>query len=99
MPAIERDEFQTAMMRAHERIDAIGQSVTRQEAIVERIEAFGDKIHTAIFGNGKPGVLTRLANLEVGQKIYIVIYGSLAFLQISTTIGIAVAVIKTGVIK
>ena len=57
---INRDEYQNSMARLHERIDGIAGNTIRIEVAAQHITKAVDRIHEAVFGNGKPGALHRI---------------------------------------
>ena len=57
---IEREEYQGAMARLHERLDGIATNTTKIEVAAEYMTKATERIHEAIFGNGKPGALHRI---------------------------------------
>lgn len=64
---IKREEYQKGMDRLHQRIDNIASDVSAIKTASEFIVKSADKIHEAVFGNGKPGALQRIT--QVWTKI------------------------------
>jgi hypothetical protein len=63
MDCINREEYQKAMDRLHQRIDNISSDVAAIKVASEFIMKSADKIHEAVFGNGKPGALQRITQM------------------------------------
>jgi hypothetical protein len=60
---IKREEYQRGMDRLHERIDGIASDVSEIKTASKFIKESADKIHEAVFGNGKPGALQRITQM------------------------------------
>jgi hypothetical protein len=84
---IKREEYQQSMARLHERLDGIATNTTKIEVAAEYISKSVDRMHEAIFGNGKPGALQRIT--QVWTKISIqwwLIGGLMACIGVMATI-------------
>ena len=64
-----RDEYQRGMDRLHCRIDNIASDVAEIKTASKFIKESADKIHEAVFGNGKPGALHWITKILTQVKI------------------------------
>ncbi len=97
MEHVTKEEFMDSQQRLHKRVDQIQTSsanidkaVGIMTASVSAMKVSSDKIHDAIFGNGKPGIVTRLSNAFVHIKIQ---YALIFFTSVSI-IGGAIFIIR-----
>ena len=65
---VRREECQRSMERLHERVDQISKDVTEIKISAQFMKDASDKIHEAVFGNGKPGVLQKIT--QVFTNVY-----------------------------
>ena len=63
MEPIGREEYQNSMARLHERLDSIATNATKIEVAAEYMTKATERMHEAIFGNGKPGALHRITQV------------------------------------
>ena len=97
MEHITREEFMDSQQRLHQRVD----DITKASANIDKsvgiilnsinsIENACNKTHEVLFGNGKPGMITRLANAFVHIKLQY----ALVFLCVSGIIGAAIFIVR-----
>ena len=58
-----REEFGRSLERIHTRVDEISKSSTSTEISARYIAESVKAMHEIVFGNGKPGILTRVATV------------------------------------
>ena len=91
---VEREEYQRGMDRLHQRIDGIATNVAEMTTASKFIKESADKIHEAVFGNGKPGALQRITQMWTKITIQWWLIGGLI-----ATIGIIVTCFITHLSK
>lgn len=71
---VKREEFNVSIARIHERVDEISKSTAAIEMASKFIAESSKQIHEAVFGNGKPGALTRITQLwtKVGVQWWLI---------------------------
>ena len=86
MEHIERQEFMDSQQRLHTRIDEINKAAISVEKSVgliamsvNVIKESSDKVHEVVFGNGKPGLGTRLFNALFQIKLQWVLLAFISF--------------------
>ena len=81
---VKRAEYHQGQSRIHERVDKIDKSISRQEAIVERIEKAVDKMHQVMFGNGRDGFIQKITKaferISLHTKIICFLCGSIGLI-------------------
>ena len=78
------------MERVHDKVDSIANDVAQIKVYAQFIKESSDKIHEAVFGNGKPGALQRIT--QVWTKITVqwwLIAGSFSCIGIMVTVFIS----------
>jgi hypothetical protein len=76
---VTRAEHTQAMDRLHQRIDKINESSIRIEESSKRTEKFVSEMHKLLYGNGRDGLITKVANLiectRVNRRLIFMVLG------------------------
>lgn len=90
---VSRKEHTVDITVLHRRVDEIRESSIRMEESSKRIEAFGDKVHKVMYGNGQAGIITKVSNLFTLVKIHFWLLGII----VTGVLGVAFWIIRRGV--
>jgi len=82
---VSREECQNSMARLHERVDKIAESSTKIETAANSIKESIDEMYTLMYGNGKNGIITKIASIWTKINIQ----WCLLFLILTGIIGLA----------
>jgi len=91
---VTRAEHTQAMGRLHQRIDKINESSIRIEESSKRTEKFVSEMHKLLYGNGRDGLITKVADLIECTRVN----RRLIFMVLGIFLGIAAFAMR-GVIK
>jgi len=82
---VQKTDHEHSISRVHDRIDKMVESSIRMEESSKRIEKFSADMHSIIYGNGKPGLITQVSNLFTVLKVH----KALMLMIVSGILGIA----------
>ena len=60
---IKREEYNKGQARVHEKVDKAIQASISIEAASKNIETMVNRMHEAMFGNGRPGIIAKVYTL------------------------------------
>jgi len=92
---IQREEFNQSIQRVHDRIDKVESTTARIEVSASNIEKAADKLYATMFGNGKDGVIAKLAALSTRIKLH----EGLLFFILMSIVGGACFVVRAYLVK
>ena len=90
---VQKTDHEHAINRVHDRIDNMVASSIRMEESSKRIEKFASDIHSVVYGNGKPGLITQVSNLFQIVKLNKWLIG----IVLISIMGIAFFVLRKGI--